>query len=126
MNTNWCFICFADVACEAEGLDDVAEDISCMAFGVPMVDIDESDGAVRVLELMVLAVGGDISIRALRDGFADELRAAAAAKGHGLYLRVLRARVAHVRAIQTIAYMRDETVIIHRLRQTSDDAESLL
>ncbi len=54
-----------------------------------MVDVDESDTSGCILELVVLAIGGEIDIGALCDGFADELRSATTTEGDGLDGRLI-------------------------------------
>ena len=89
-----------------------------------MIHVDESDHAGCVLKLMVLAIGGEIDIGALRYGFADELRSASAAEGDGLDCLFRRRRIADVGAVQDVAYLSDEIEIIDCFRQRADDTES--
>ena len=70
-----------------------------MPLGVPMVDIYQSDPSLRILELMVFAIGSDIHIGSLPDRFIDKFSPRTTASSNGFNGTFRRTRVSHVRTI---------------------------
>ena len=89
-----------------------------------MVDVYQSYPSVCILKLVILAVGGQIDIRALLYRRFDELGSATSAQSDCLHRLFCGARVAYVGALLTLAYETDEIGISHRFLQLADDAQT--
>ena len=111
---------------ESEGFEDVPEYVAGMSFGDPMVDVDEAYLPVGLLKLVVLAVGGEVGIGALVNGFVDELSPTSSAEGNGLNHRLGGTRITHISALQFCVNLFDEIEETYRFGQLSDDTKTTL
>ena len=91
-----------------------------------MVDVDEAYLSVGLLKLVVLAVGGEIGISALVNGFVDEFSTTASAEGNRLNHRLGGTRITHVGTLQFCANLFDEIDETYRFGQLADDTETAL